>query len=199
MEFRDALRRRKMVRTFLDHPVDADALDRILAAGHRAPSAGFSQGFAFLLFHGTEETGAFWASLGEGASAPEWIEGLRRAAAVIVPLAGKRVYLERYAEEDKEWTDQAEARWPTPYWLVDTAFAAMLVLLATVDEGLGALFFGMPGEEIASFREAFGVPEDWHPIGAIAIGHPAPVDPVQSSRDTKTRRPLEEVVHRGRW
>jgi nitroreductase len=199
MEFGDVLRRRKMVRTFADEPIDADVVDRILQAGHRAPSAGFSQGFAFLVLRGSEETVPFWEALAGGESRPDWIEGLARAGAVIVPLASKKAYLDRYAEEDKGWTDRDEARWPTPYWLVDAAFAAMLMLLSAVDEGLGALFFGMPAEEIASFRATFGVPDEWHPIGAIAIGHPAPVDPVRSSRDTRERKSLEEVVHRGRW
>lgn len=199
MEFREVVRRRRMVRTFLDEPVDGQALERILAAGIKAPSAGFSQGFAFLVFHGPEETGRFWQAVGEGESAPSWIGELHRASAVIVPLAGKQTYLDRYAEEDKGWTDRDEARWPTPYWIVDTAFAAMLMLLAAVDEGLGALFFGIPGEEIGPFRQAFGVPDEWDPIGAIAVGHRAPVDTVTSSRDTRARKPLEEVVHRGTW
>jgi nitroreductase len=48
-------------------------------------------------------------------------------------------------------------------------------------------------------REAFGVPHEWEPIGVIAIGHRAPVDPVHSSRDARSRMPLDEVVHRGGW
>jgi nitroreductase len=199
MQFGEVIRRRKMVRTFLDRPVGEDVLSRILAAGHRAPSAGFSQGFSFLVWSGSEETGRFWASLQQGGSAPDWVEGLRRSAAVVVPLASKQAYLDRYAEEDKGWGDRDEARWPTPYWFVDTAFAAMLILLAAVDEGLGALFFGIPAEGIGPFRKVFGVPEEWHPIGAIALGHPAPEDPVRSSRDTRPRKALEEIVHRGRW
>jgi nitroreductase len=199
MEFADVLRRRKMVRTFEDRPVDEDVLERILAAGRRAPSAGFTQGFAFLVCKGPEETARFWGALAEGESAPEWIEGLHRADVVIVPLASKDAYLDRYAQEDKGWTDRSEARWPTPYWIVDTAYAAMLMLLAAVDEGLGALFFGAPEEDVPSFREAFGVPGGWHPIGAIALGHPAQVDLVRSSAHTRPKKPLEELVHWGRW
>jgi nitroreductase len=124
---------------------------------------------------------------------------LRGASVVIVPMASKQVYLGRYAEEDKGWTDREEARWPVPYWVVDTAFASMLILLAAVDEGLGALFFGMDRAGYRRLHEAFGVPEEWEPIGLIAIGHPAPIDPVQSSRDTRPRLPLDQVVHRGGW
>jgi nitroreductase len=197
MEFRQVLRRRKMVRTFEDRPVDAAAVERILEAGRRAPSAGFSQGFAFLVFEGGQDVGRFWTSVSPDQRWPS--EGLRGARVIIVPLASKRVYLDRYAEQDKGWADRNEARWPVPYWIVDTAFASMLILLAAVEEGLGALFFGMDRGGYQRMQEIYGVPDDWEPIGVIALGHPGDSDPVQSSRDTRPRRALEEVVHRGRW
>jgi nitroreductase len=198
VEFGDVVRRRKMVRTFQDAPVVPEVVERILRAGQRAPSAGYTQGFAFLVFHGPEETGRFWEVSSAGGEAI-WLAGVRPAPVVVVPLTSKRVYLERYAESDKGWTDLDEARWPAPYWYVDAAFASMLMLLAAVDEGLGALFFGLFPPAIAEFKAAFGVPQDWEPIGAIAMGHPAPVDPAPSSRNTRPRKPLNEIVHRGRW
>ena len=80
---------------------------------------------------------------------------------------------------------------------IDTGFAALLILLAVVDEGLGAVFFGIP--DTAGFRARFGVPDEWTPIGAIAVGHPdPPADPVSSAR-TRDRKSLDELVHRGRW
>ena len=120
----------------------------------------------------------------------------RLAAAAIVPLAHARAYTERYSEPDKAafGMQRAEA-WPTPYWLVDASFAAMSILLTAVDEGLGALFFGL--RDIPRFRAALGVPEEYHPIGAIIVGHPAPDRPSPSLK--RGRRPLGEVVHRGKW
>jgi nitroreductase len=197
VEFKDVARKRKMVRTYQDLPVGPEVVRRILEAGLRGPSAGFSQGFSFLVFEGSEEVARFWAAVSPEERWPT--EGLRGASVIIVPLASKQVYLNRYAEGDKGWTDRQEARWPVPYWVVDTAFASMLILLAAVDEGLGALFFGMDRAGYRRLQEAFGVPEEWEPIGLIAMGQPAPVDPVQSSRDTRPRLPLDEVVHRGRW
>jgi nitroreductase len=82
---------------------------------------------------------------------------------------------------------------------VDTSFASMLILLAAVDEGLGALFFGLFDDGYERLRDACGVPEGWAPIGAVAIGHPATTDPVRSSAHTRDRRPLDALVHRGRW
>jgi nitroreductase len=198
VEFRDVLRRRKMVRTFLDRPVDAHAIERILDVGRRGPSAGFSQGFAFLVSQGKDEVGRFWEAVSsDEAQWPD--EGMRGAPVIVVPMAGKRVYLDRYAEDDKGWTDRDQARWPVPYWTVDTSFASLLILLAAVDEGLGALFFGLDQGGYDRLKAEFGVPEGWDPIGVIAIGHPAPVDPARSSAHTRPRKPIEEVVHRGRW
>jgi nitroreductase len=197
VEFGDVLRRRKMVRTFQNVPVDPEAVQRILSAGHRAPSAGFSQGFAFLVFEGSDQVDRFWAAVSPEEQWPS--EGLRATSVIIVPLASKRAYLDRYAEEDKGWTDRDESRWPVPYWVVDASFASMLMLLAAVEEGLGALFFGMDRGGYERLRAAYAVPGGWEPIGVIAVGHPAPVDPVQSSRDTRRRLPLEDMVHRGHW
>ena len=197
LEFIEVLRRRKMVRTFQDRPVAPEVVERILQAGRRAPSAGFSQGFAFLVLEGPAQTASFWGAVSDGSGWPQ--EGLRRAPLIVVPLASKRAYLDRYAEPDKGWTDRDEARWPVPFWTVDTSFAAMLMLLTVVEEGLGALFFGLNPPDHRALNAAFDVPPEYEPIGAIAIGHPAPVDPVVSSARTRPRKPLDEVVHRGRW
>ena len=118
---------------------------------------------------------------------------------MVIPFASKKVYLDRYAEDDKGWADRDEARWPVPYWMVDAAFASMSILLSSVNEGLGALFFGLDVDGYDRLRRAFGVPEEWSAIGVIALGHRAVSDPVASSRDTRSRRPSGQVVHRGHW
>ena len=68
-----------------------------------------------------------------------------------------------------------------------------------MDEGLGAVFFGIPPEMMPAFRARFEVPDQWTPIGAIAIGHPDPgADPVPPAR-ASGRKSLDELVHRGQW
>lgn len=197
MEFQDVIRKRRMVRNFEPRPLPPGVLDRMLDNACRAPSAGFSQGWAFLACNGPQEMGRFWEAVSPGRefAAAGW-PGVYHAPAAIVPLAHQRAYLERYREPDKAGTSlQDAAAWPTPYWLVDTAFATMVMLLTAVDAGLGALFFGI--RDIPRFRAAFGVPDDYHPIGAVVVGYPAPDRPSSSLR--RGRRPLVEVVHRGRW
>jgi nitroreductase len=198
VEFRDVLRHRKMVRAFQPDVLAREVVDRLLQAARVAPSAGFSQGVSFLVLRGPEETGRFWDAVAH-ADEDSWPNpGLRAAPLLLVPLAGKDVYLDRYAEPDKGWVDRDESRWPVPYWIVDTAFAAMSLLLAAVDEGLGALFFGLDAEGYRSLRDAFGIPSSWDPIGVVAIGRPAE-DPIRSSADSRPRKPAHDQVHRGRW
>lgn len=208
MEFRDVVRRRRMVRRYDEAaPVDPAVIDRMLEHATRAPSAGFSQGWAFLVLDQPADVARFWAATtpapsgDEPGSAPSrWLTGMRSAPIVIVPLSHQAAYLDRYAEPDKGWTDRDLGRWAVPYWHIDTGMASLLILQTAVDEGLGACFFGIPGERTAAFRDAFGVPQTHTPIGAITIGHRHPDDRgVTGSPSRRPRLPVEEVTHRGRW
>ena len=71
----------------------------------------------------------------------------------------------------------------------------LLGVLTAVDAGLGACFFGIPADRVDAYREAFGVPAQFTPIGAISIGYSDEPPRDLSSR----RRPTGDVVHRGRW
>ena len=110
--------------------------------------------------------------------------------------------MDRYAEPDKASTGLGRSAddWPVPYWLVDTAMSSMLMLLGAVDQGLGALFFGIFDHE-AELLADLGVPEGHRPIGTIAVGYrstePGADRPSRSL--ARGRRPFEDVVHRGGW
>jgi len=189
-----------MVRNFdLDRRVDDAVRDRILRNAMRGPSAGFSQGFEFLVCESASERERFWLATWppEDDERLPHLVGMRRAPLVVVALSNKDVYLDRYAEADKGWSDRDEARWPVPYWDIDAGFASLLMLLTVVDEGLGACFFGISPERIPGFRDAFGVPEGLNPIGALCIGHRAPDAPSPSIPGR--RKQMADVVHLGRW
>jgi nitroreductase len=200
MDFSEVVRRRHMTRTYLTRPVPEELVQRVLDAGLRAPSAGFSQGWAFVVLSGADQTGRFWALTSTGGDPPT---GGRRAAmrtapVVIIPLASKQAYLDRYAEPDKRGLGmESEDNWPVPYWDIDTAFATMSMLLAATDLGLGALFFGIFHGERA-LMDDLGVPPGLRPIGAMLLGYPAPTD-VRSPSLDRGRRPTDSVIHRGRW
>ncbi|MGY1689621.1 nitroreductase family protein [Geodermatophilus sp. SYSU D01105] len=199
MEFANVVRRRRMVRDYdPDRPVPPEVRERLLEHAIRAPSAGFSQGWAFLVLEDAADRELFWSVTTSPGAPDAWLTRMRRAPLLIVPLSCKTAYLDRYAEPDKGWTDRDESRWPVPYWDVDTGMAALLVLLTAVDEGLGACFFGVPAERVDAFRAAFGVPADHRPVGCVSVGYPGGEDR-RSPSLRRGRRGVEEVVHRGRW
>ena len=185
-----------MVRSYdADRPVPPDVVDRIVRNALRAPSAGFSQGWAFLVLDDPADIARFRDAVRVETEPDAWFAATVQAPLLIVPHSNKDVYLDRYARPDKGFTDRSDAWWPSPYWDIDTGFASLLMLLTAVDAGLGACFFGMALERIPAYREAFGVPPQFHPIGAISVGYHS-----EPPRDFSTRRkPFAETVHRGRW
>jgi nitroreductase len=185
-----------MVRSFEDRPVDPAIVERLLANARRAPSAGFSQGWAFLVLEGADVR-RYWDALWPEPRRGEfgWPD-MFKAPVLIVCLSNKSRYLDRYALPDKGWTDRDEKRWPVPYWDIDTGMAALNILLTAVDAGLGAVFFGVKDQ--SKLRDSFGIPREYTAIGTIALGHPKPTDRPSPSLKLG-HRPKDDVVHRGRW
>lgn len=187
-----------MVRSFDSRTLDPLAVDRVLSAGFRAPSAGFTQGVDMLVLEGPEQTARYWdaALPADRRETFPW-PGLLAAPLLVMVLSSEAAYRRRYAEPDKaQSVDATAADGEVPWWHVDAAFAALLLQLAAVDAGLGALFFQAHG--VPALRRAFAIPPAFVPVGTVAIGHPAPDRP-SSSVSTRRRRPPEEMVHRGRW
>lgn len=193
--FRRLVAGRRMVRNYTDDPVDPRAVDRILDAARRGPSAGFSQGVSFVVVTSPETRSAIAELANEAdyvaAGFHPWIS---RAPVHVVLCVSEEVYRARYREPDKS-PDGTEAEWPVPYWWVDAGAALMLLLLAAVAEGLGAGFLGSHGLERLS--ETLEIPPEVAPIGFVTLGHPAP-DRRSRSLD-RGRRSWDEVVHRERW
>jgi nitroreductase len=207
MEFDEVIRRRRMVRHYdPDRPVPPEIVDKIVRHALRAPSAGFSQGWGFLVLTRPEDRALYWSSTTEGelGDAPtdaawkgDWLTRMRTAPLIVVALSNKSVYLDRYAQADKGWTDRDEGHWPVPYWDIDTGFASLLMHLTAVNEGLGSCFIGLPVQTTQTFKAAFGVPEEYSPIGALTVGYRAPDKRSPSLR--RGHRPVDDVVHHGRW
>ena len=201
MEFREILKRRKSVRAYEQWPVPGDALDRILAVLRCAPSAGFTQGNEYLVLDTPEALADFW-TLTDDPRDP--IPDEMRSSlppVLILPLSNRQAYLDRYSQPDKAGFDLEQAEnWPVPYWDIDAGMASMLVLLAAIDEGLAAWFFGISSGEKA-LLEHFNVPDAFKPIGVIALGYPAASDPLalSSSAARVRRRPTDSLMHRNGW
>jgi nitroreductase len=197
MDFAEVLRRRRMIRAYDEaRPVPTDALDAVLAAALRAPSAGFTQGVSLLELCSATERETFWRAVAHSDST--WLRGMRTTPVLILVWTSDEAYLDRYAEPDKGWTDRDLARWSAPYWFVDAGMASMAALLSAVDNDLGACFFGIPAARIAAVREAFGVPPNQLSVGVISLGYPVPA-PAIGSPTRRPRRARSELIHRGTW
>ena len=203
MEFTDVVRRRRMVRRYdPDRTVEPGVVDELLRLAVHAPSAGFSQGWHFLVLRTAADRDRFWTATSaddgsDGESYDAWLTDMRTAPVLILALSDKDAYLDRYAEPDKGWTDRDEARWPVPYWDIDTGMASLLVLLGAVDRGLAACFFGVPPEFSEATRAAFDIPPRLRFVGVISLGHPVPDRRSPSLR--RGRRDTADVVSYGRF
>ena len=196
MEFAEVVRKRKMIRSYLDKPVDPSALERIVDAARRAPSAGHSQG-QYLVVVTEPGTRKAIAELGDEAhyvasGMPPWMS---TAPVHVVVCVREDDYHERYREPDKLNSDGAEIGWPVPYWWVDAGATLMLVLLAAVNEGLSAGIFG--SHRLGGLKELLGIPNDVSPVGIITIGHAASTATTGSAK--RGRKAPDRVVHRERW
>lgn len=211
MDFTEVVRRRRMTRAYTPDPVDPAVIERALDHATRAPSAGFSQGWAFIVLDTPDAVRGFWTAQAPAAvegTPDRWLAGMMSAPVVIVPCSRRDAYLDRYAEPDKAragLADRDEGRWAMPYWHLDTAMASLLILQSVTDAGLGACFFGLVPDRVDAVRATLGLldtaeEEAPHPIGAITIGHPAPrAAGAAGSASRRRRTPWEEVAHRGRW
>ncbi|WP_323098633.1 nitroreductase family protein [Intrasporangium sp. YIM S08009] len=206
MEFTQVVRARRMSRRYdPDRPVPREVVERCLDNAVRAPSAGFSQGWDFLVLSTDAERRVFWDASAEpdASSEPDasgddpWLAGIKGAPVLVLCLSDKDAYLDRYAAPDKGWTDRDEARWPVPYWDVDTGMAALLVLLTATDEGLGSLFFGVPAPRHPAVKAALDIPDARRIVGVVSLGYVVPGPKSPSLR--RHRRTGSEVAHWGRF
>jgi nitroreductase len=186
-----------MVRSFADEPVAPDALERILDAARRGPSAGYSQGVEFVAVRdeATRREIAHIVSNRETAAAT-----MARIPVHIVICASDEIYRARYREADKERVRAGvsdDVLWQVPFWYVDAGCAMMLALLAAVNEGLAAGFIGVWRPD--DLRALLGIPDAYTPVGIVFVGHRSPDEQPQGSVMKRRRRPRADVLHHERW
>jgi nitroreductase len=172
--------------------VPRDLIEHVVEVARRAPTAGFAQGIDFLVLDDPDAVTRFWELTGDPGDPAV-------APVVVLVLSDPLRYLDRYSEPDKiEFgLDQASA-WPVPFWDVDAGMAAMLLLLAAVDCGLGAWFFGVD-EGVDVLRRELAIPDDRNLVGVVGMGFADPHEVPSGSGVTRPRRPLAEQLHHNRW
>jgi nitroreductase len=199
MEFRDVVGRRRMIRRFDQRSVPRELIDRIADIGRRAPSAGFSQGLELLVLDTPQTVADFWVLTNDPADGWDPDDVAAGPTVIVMPIPDAGRYTQRYSEPDKvAFGMDREENWPVRFWDIDAAMAAMLMLLAAVDEGIGGWFFGITYGERA-LLDRFGVPADLRPIGILGFGYRAEDERPTGSWVTRSRRPLGEQIHRNGW
>jgi nitroreductase len=195
MNFRELLGRRRMVRAYEPEPVPREAIERIVRSVRRGPSAGFSQGLRLVVVTELERR----RRLGEIVGEESWVGN---APVLVAVCVRENDYHDRYRQPDKlAVTGGVEIEWPIPFWYFDAGAAAMLILLAAIDEGYAAGLFGVPVDVLPAFRDELGLPGDVEIACCITIGRAADDDEASalSSRLTRRRRAQEEMVRWERW
>ena len=171
METWDAVRARRNVRRYADTPIDPAHLDRILDAGRRAPSAFNSQPWDFVVVTGRDELERL-STVWQGAG---HVAGSAATIVVVTPIQD----------------DADRARWSE----FDLGQAMMAMAVVATDLGIAsahALAFDQD-----RLRDQLGIPATHRGAYLLALGHPTSgrLDPVE----TLDRRPMDDVVHHGRW
>lgn len=190
-----------MVRAFRPDPVDPSVTRELCDLARRAPSAGHTQALDLLVLDTPDAVAGYWdATLPAPARATFRWQGLLRAPVLIVLATDPDAYVRRYGESDKAGTGLGAGadRWPVPYWWVDAGAAVEHLLLGAVHHGLGACLFGLFDHE-AAVADAFGVPDGRRLVATVALGHPDAAADEPGRSAGRTRRPLDDVVHRGAW
>ena len=162
-----------MCRSFEDRDVPERTLEAILDAARRFPSAGHTQPQEFII----ARDGAVKESLSRAALGQTFLSD---APVVLAIVSDTRRSAAGYGRRGVEF-----------YSVLDGGFASMLVLLAAVNEGLGAAFVAAFDDD--EVRAVLSLPRHVRPIGLIAIGYCA------EGPSPHSRRPLGEIVHRDRY
>ena len=171
METWDALRARRNVRQFSDRPVPDEVLDRMLDAGRRAPSANNWQPWDFVVVSDRNQL-AELAKVWQGAG---HVAGAAAAIAIVAP--------------------QPQDERQSALLQYDLGQATYAIMVAGADLGVGTGHAAATDQEQA--RSVLGFPDDRFLAYVLSVGYPAdrPLAVVENLK----RRPMQEVVHRGRW
>ena len=171
METWDAIRARRNVRSFEDRSIPDADLERILEAGRRAPSSRNWQPWDFVLVTDREQ-----------------LQELSRVWQGAGHVAGSAATIALVVSATLEGRDHDIA-------LYDLGQAPAYIQIAAADLGIGSGHSAIGDQELA--RQVLGLPQDRRAVYLIDLGYPAdrPLVPLRKP----DRRPLEDVVHRGRW
>ena len=151
----DAIMTRVSVRSYLDKPVEAEKIDKLLRAAMAAPSAKNRQPWAFVVVTDKEVLAALSKTNPYG--------GMIAKAPLAIIVCG---------DLEKALTGQRDL------WVHDCSAASENILLAANAPGLGSVWTASyPNEDrVIGVREALGLPSTIVPLNIIAIGYPSGIN-----------------------
>ena len=184
------------MRNFHPKKVPTESISRILTLALRAPSAGYTQGWAYVVVRDRETRRRIGELQGEfDFYVNRRHKFISEAPVLIVACVSEKLYHDRYREPDKLRGDGNEIEWTVPFWYFDIGGACTIIFLAAVNEGLAAAFTGIFRQR--QMRELLDIPNHFLPVGVISIGYPK--SDLKSPSLSRGSRALEEVVHYERW
>jgi nitroreductase len=171
-EFYNLSLSRYSCRNYSPVPVPEDTLAAVLDAARLAPSACNRQPWLFIVADADDEREAVQSSY-----AREWI----RTAPHYIIACGLHDEAWHRAADGKDHTD------------VDVSIAVEHLCLAASAMHLGTCW--VCNFDTEGIRKAFRLPDSMEPVAIIPIGFPAE----GTEAPAKTRKPLSEIVRRGKF